>query len=167
MKPRWHILVVTTIALLLTSACGSQLPFDVSLAPTLTPDPASNEFTLASFAHRVADAGIDVRLVGGVRQPFLSVDGHVIDIEGERVQVYEYRAAEDAEAAAARVTPDGSAVSVDDTPMPVDWVSTPHFYQRDRLLVVYVGEEDTVLDVLDGTLGMPFAGPGTVLPTSQ
>lgn len=161
MTMRWPILLIVLLSSTLVSACGSRLPFDVSLAPTLDPNSApGNEYTLASFAHNISAAGADVRLRGGVSQPFFAVDGQVVAIEGEPVQVYEYSAADEARAAAARVTPDGSAVSTGDDTTLVDWVSTPHFYQRDRLIVVYVGEDDGVLDVLGGTLGEPFAGAG-------
>lgn len=154
--------LLTLISVLLIaciSACGSALPFDVSLVPTVSPETApDDEFTLASFARRISDIGVEFRVRGDVRQPFFEVQGQVVDIDGKPVQVYEYRAVEEAQAAAASVTPDGNAVTRGEALTLIDWIATPHFYQRDRLVVVYVGEDHEVLDVLAGALGRPFAG---------
>lgn len=160
MTTRWPLRLITILFVaVLTVGCGSRLPFDVSLAPTLVPEAApSDELTLASFAHSVSESGAAVALRGGVKQPFFAVDGQVVDIEGEPVQVYEYQGVDEARMAANTVTADGSAIAAGDNTTLVDWISTPHFYQRDRLIVVYVGEQDAVLNVLDGTLGAAFAG---------
>ena len=79
----------------------------------------------------------------------VTVDGYVIDIEGESVQVYEYDGVEAARVDASGVMPDGSHVTTGDATTAVDWISTPHFYQRDRLIVVYVGDDDSVLITAD------------------
>ena len=167
------LLIALVLAALLLVGCGRSLPFDVSLAPTLAPAAAdeTSELTLASFARYVSNAGVPVYLRGVVSQPFFAVDGHVVDIAGESVQVYEYTDSDEARAAAGSVAEDGSQVAAGDDLTFIDWISTPHFYQRDRLIVVYVGEHDDVLNVLDGTLGDPFAGasayPGAAVRTER
>lgn len=147
-------------AALVSVGCGARsLPFDVSLEPTIAPDAAaSDELTLATFARRLSDSGASVRVRGEVKQPFFLVDGKVVELEGEAVQVYEYGASEAALAVVDSVRPDGSAIASGDSSVWVDWAATPHFYHRDRLIVVYVGEDDAVLEVLDDALGTPFAG---------
>ncbi len=163
--------IALAVAALLLSACGRSLPFDVSLAPTIAPINAAGELTLASFAQHLSDTGMNVRLRGGVSQPFFAVDGQVVDIAGESVQVYEYQDVDQARAAASAVADDGAQVAAGGGTTLVDWISTPHFYLRDRLIVVYVGEHDGVLNVLDGTLGDPFAGanayPGPAVRTER
>ncbi len=42
--------------------------------------------------------------------------------------------------------------------MIVDWISVPHFYQYQNLLVQYVGQDETVLNVLKEICGDYFAG---------
>ena len=37
------------------------------------------------------------------------------------------------------------------------WVSKPHFYHKDETIVLYVGEDMSVIDVLNQTLGAPVA----------
>lgn len=84
---------------------------------------------------------------------FFSVPPQQIVVNGQPVSAFEYRAASDATADAARVSPDGQ-------PSPnaiIEWVSTPRFYRRDRLIVLYVGCKTDVIQPLDRTLGTAFA----------
>ena len=52
-------------------------------------------------------------------------------------------------------------------------MQTPHFYKNDDLIVVHIGDDESVLDALAGTLGTQFAGgqpplvPGTKTPTPR
>jgi hypothetical protein len=99
-------------------------------------------------------AGMTVESAGAVSQPLFSVPGQGIKVNGQEVQVYVFDTPEAMEAAAAQVTPDGSSIG---TTMPT-WTSDPHFYKGDRLLIVYVGQDQKVLDILSGTFGPQFAG---------
>jgi hypothetical protein len=38
------------------------------------------------------------------------------------------------------------------------WVDTPHFYKAGRIIVLYLGSDQAVLDVLNQILGQQFAG---------
>ncbi len=40
----------------------------------------------------------------------------------------------------------------------VGWVAPPHFYKKEKLIVLYVGDDNNVLDILEGVLGTQFAG---------
>jgi hypothetical protein len=42
--------------------------------------------------------------------------------------------------------------------MTVAWKSTPHFFQKDKLLVLYVGDDAAVLGILTELLGAQVAG---------
>ncbi len=87
-------------------------------------------------------------------QPFFSVNGRVIVVNGGDVQVFEYADAAAAEAERALVSPDGSSVG---TSM-VGWIAPPHFYKAGRLIVQYVGDSTDAIDVLEAVLGQQFAG---------
>jgi len=52
------------------------------------------------------------------------------------------------------VSPDGSSIG---TSM-MTWVALPHFYKVIKLIVLYVGESDELIKVLEGVLGSQFAG---------
>lgn len=62
------------------------------------------------------------------------------------MQVFGYADANAAKADAARVSPNGNSIG------------TPHFFQSDKLVVLYVGDGKTVQDALARQLGAQFAG---------
>jgi hypothetical protein len=78
----------------------------------------------------------------------------MIKVRGEDVQVFEYSDATAAEAQAALVSPSGSAVGT----TKIHWVGPPHFFKKGRLIVLYVGDDDKVLNALEAVLGRQFAG---------
>lgn len=100
--------------------------------------------------------GVDATVVptGSVTQPFFSVPGQVITVNGEQVQVYEYVNEDDANADAARISPDGGTVGN----TMVDWIAPPHFYKKGQLIVLYVGTNTSVMKILEMTLGSQVAG---------
>ncbi len=115
---------------------------------------------LTEFTDALRLAGQAVEIAGSVDQPFFSVLGQVIVVNGEDVQVFEYADSAAAETEAAQISPDASAVG---TSM-MSWVATPHFYTKDRLIILYVGENDSVTSALVEVLGEPIAeGQGAIL----
>ena len=38
------------------------------------------------------------------------------------------------------------------------WVAPPHFYKAEKLIVLYVGESEAIIDILESVLGPQFAG---------
>ncbi len=108
-----------------------------------------------SLVDNLRAAGATVEPAGEViNQPFFSVTGSIITVNGGDVQVFEYADAATAEAEAALVSPDGSSVG---TSM-VGWVASPHFYRVEKLIVLYVGDGEAVTAVLESVLGQQFAG---------
>ncbi|MEW6286172.1 MAG: hypothetical protein AB1509_08080 [Chloroflexota bacterium] len=99
-------------------------------------------------------AGAEVEIGEAVEQPFFSVKGQILKVNGADVQVFEYESAEAMEADAGQVAPDGGSIG---TSM-VSWVQAPHFFKAGRVLVLYVGEDAAVLGLLEGALGEQFAG---------
>ncbi len=107
-----------------------------------------------SLIDNLRAAGATVEPTGEVTQPFFSVTGNIIVVNGGDVQVFEYADAAAAETEAALVSPDGSSVG---TSM-IGWVAPPHFYKAGRLIVLYVGDSTDVISVLEAELGQQFAG---------
>jgi hypothetical protein len=106
---------------------------------------------LTQLFNTLKNRGKKVRRKGRVEQPFLSVKGQVITIDGEDVQVFEYRTAHRAEVDAQKVSsPNATSIAM--------WIAPPHFFRSDRLIVLYVGTASSVLDVLSDVLGPQFAG---------
>ena len=99
--------------------------------------------------------GADVKVTSEeVKQPFFSVGGRIILVDGEPVQVMEYRDAAALEADAGHISPDGSSTG---TTM-VTWIALPHFFRSDTAIVLYVGDSPKVIEALTAVLGPQFAG---------
>jgi hypothetical protein len=99
-------------------------------------------------------AGATVQPVEGLQQPFFEPMAQVVEVNGERLQIFEFADEEAAQAAAAMVSADGTSIG----PNMLTWQDTPHFYRVDRLIALYVGSDDDVLNLLQEGLGEPFAG---------
>lgn len=125
------------------AACGTGL--------SASDQPATD---YVSLVNNLGAAGAPVEDEGEVEQPFLAVKGRVIKVQGEHVQVFEYRSAAETDAQAALVSPSGSAVGT----TKLHWMGPPHFYKNGRLLVLYIGDNAKVLATLEALLGRQFAG---------
>jgi len=78
----------------------------------------------------------------------------MVTLNGEGVQVFEYPDAAQMEAQAVRISPTGAAVGTS----LIHWVAPPHFFKRGSVLVLYVGEDRSVIEALEAALGGQFAG---------
>lgn len=107
-----------------------------------------------SLVDALRAAGAEVEPGEAVEQPFFSVTGQLIKVNAADVQVFEYETSEALEAEAALVAPDGGSVG---TSMMM-WMATPHFFKAGRVLVLYIGDDTAVLEILQSVLGEQFAG---------
>lgn len=94
--------------------------------------------------------GAAVEVAETVEQPFLTPEGRILRVDGATVQVFEYPGEEAMEREAAQLTEGGGPL--------VTWVDDPHFYKSGRILVLYVGSDPAILDLLENTVGPQFAG---------
>ena len=107
-----------------------------------------------SLVDNLRAAGAAVDPAGNVLQPFFAPQGQVLTVHGEDVQAFEFARAEEADTAAETVSADGSSIGTSH----VRWVAPPHFYKAGKLIVLYVGSDGDVIDVLQETMGPLFAG---------
>jgi plastocyanin/heat shock protein HslJ len=150
--------------------CGDQVLIYAAETPTVTPTPTltppitSNGGPVTDYVSLVDNlraAGATVNPAGEVEQPFFSVKGLVIKINDDDVQVFEYDDANATENEAKAISPDGSSIA---TFMP-SWVAPPHFYKAEKLIVLYVGENEDTIGILDRVLGPQFAGRAPQVPS--
>ena len=112
-----------------------------------------------SFVDRLRSRGLTVEIDDYVRQPFLKVRGVVLRIRGgslkevTEIQLFEYEDADAALSDAKRIGPEGSP---EDTH--IGWLGPPHFFRARRIIVLYVGRDDAVVELLTELLGSQFAG---------
>ena len=143
---RLPLLVALGLSAWLAAACaGARAP----TPPEGVPVGSFDEFVAAARS-----AGATAESAGTVSQVFFEPEGKVVSIDGQDVQVFEFAGEEEVDAAVQSISQDGSSIG---TSM-VTWVAAPHFYKGGRLIVLYVGEDGGVIEVLDQVLGPQFAG---------
>lgn len=113
-----------------------------------------NAIDYARFIDSLRAARMSVKTEGSVEQPFFSVKGKLISLQGEHLQVFEYRNDTLAEKDAALVSADGRTIG---TTKP-HWLGPPHFFRKGRLIALYLGDDGKILKALEARLGPQFAG---------
>lgn len=148
---RNRIVVLGTFVLaLLLVACSESA---AEPAPTAIEVSHGNEiggYVELIDALRGADATVEQ--TGTVEQPFFSVSGQIIRVNGEDVQLFEYADETARQAESEQISPDGSAIG---TSM-VTWVERPNFWAKGRIIALYVGTDQGILDLLEGILEEPL-----------
>jgi hypothetical protein len=97
--------------------------------------------------------GSTVEEAGEVDQPFFDVDAGIVQVDGQNVEVFEFPDEAARETAAGTIEPNASMIGS----MIPEWVDVPHFWSAGRLIVLYVGQDQTVIDRLTSVLGQPIA----------
>ena len=98
------------------------------------------------------------------RHPIFSVAARKMTVNSENITVLEYDNEAAAEAEVKIISPDGFNFTVPPSEESegfgahVDWIAPPHFYQAGKIIVLYVGENQTIIDLLKSILGPQFAG---------
>jgi hypothetical protein len=158
--------ISTTLLILFLSACQQVSPSSPveTQEPTETAEPGSAELLgTISFREALVSEGAEVQNDSKIEQPFFSTPGEVILVDGESLQVFEYPDSARAEADASLVSPDGSSIG---TSM-VSWIGPPHFFQAGKLIVIYIGENQSLIQQLESILGPQFAGAESSQPPSS
>ena len=109
---------------------------------------------LSRLITALRQAGTTVATGDEVSQPFFSVKGRIIRVNGEDVQVFVYRDESSAQRQASLVSANGGTVGTTS----VSWMGPPHFYRKDLLIALYVGDTASVKAALQTVLGPQFAG---------
>ena len=86
----------------------------------------------------------------------------IIGSTGEVLYIHEYDSAESMESDSQRVGSDGFSIGNSQ----ISWVSQPHFFKKDKILVYYIGENEQILDFLRAGLGAAFAGESFIYETT-
>jgi hypothetical protein len=95
---------------------------------------------------------------GEISQPFFGVKGRIVNAYGGDIQVFEYETPDAMEAGSEYVSPDGYTFKTNSRVTSVEWIAPPHFYKAGRIMVIYIGSDAQITDLLEKTLGMQFAG---------
>jgi hypothetical protein len=160
------------VGVLVVAACA------VASSPSASPSPASTAFggavssspetsprdPTAGLAAELEAAGADVHQTGVFDTEPLGGQGVALCVDGQQVSVYAYATPDERLAVAARIDPtDPSNLGTSI----IEWAGNPKFWQADRFIVLYLGNDPAVESGLTSVLGQPFArgqgrdpGPG-------
>lgn len=103
--------------------------------------------------------GVTVEVSGAAQQPFLATGGTRLRLSDgglaspAMIESYEYDKAATAVDDAGKIDSDGNPKMYR-----ITWTGPPHFYRSEQLLVLYVGADATVTNLLASLLGAQFAG---------
>ena len=78
--------------------------------------------------------------------------------ETEHITVYLYESGSSMEKDASFLDEGGTGYHNGKDSVEISWVSYPHFFKTENLIVLYVGEDEEILHALEDILGEPFAG---------
>lgn len=141
---RVRVVVSLVLPCLLLAACEDRNP----VGPT-------SSATLDRFVQALRQQGVSVSLADQISPDinrFFSVPAQQVRVNDAQVNAFLYQNAEAATTEAALISQDGQ-------PSPttrVTWVSTPRFYRRDSLIVLYVGCAGDIVQALQATVGSPI-----------
>jgi hypothetical protein len=146
MRKSRTVLSVLLLAVVMLAGCQQA---ELTVEPGMMPE------TYEELVTSLETIGLDVEATTEeVEQSFFGVPARVVRVGGEQVQVFQFDDAQEAEDAAGMVSDDGFDIGVNH----VDWDATPYFYRTGPLIILYVGNEHTVVNALSQVLGAPFAG---------
>ena len=135
---------------LVASGCANNSPVAAPASAT----EAGSVQDKATLVTALQDAGATVETGEPISQAFFTPEGGTLKVNGADVQVFEYESTIAMEEEASQVAADGGSIG---TTM-VTWMDTPHFYQAGRIIVLYVGSDQAILDLLEKSVGPQFAG---------
>ncbi|MDQ3099729.1 MAG: hypothetical protein M3Q44_08355 [bacterium] len=161
-------LIVTLLPILALTACTTNQT-QPSAAPTRSTVPVSHGGEVkdqVSFIDNLREKGIEVTFGDPVEQPFLQAKGSQLILKGNalsdssEIQAYNYDDADlktdglkAAESDAAEIDASGDPIT-----SKILWVGGPHWFRKDRLMVLYAGDDANTIKVLEDLLGKQFAG---------
>jgi hypothetical protein len=161
----------TGVALLLTTAafalgCAAPVPTPAEPSasppvPTVRPATASPAEPSETFRHGPAglvddlvDAGAEATVSDSFDGTPLANEALVVCVNRQDVRVFVYASEQERAAASAQIDPsDPSHVGLSI----IEWDGWPKLWQRDRIIVQYLGSDPDTIELLTELLGDPFA----------
>lgn len=122
------------------------------LAASCTQQQDANSYD--DFIEELLESGAAVQHMGSIYQPFMSGQGRVVRVNGEDIQIFEYANDTAARNEVKSFTSDGCCFGNTN----ISWMGSPHIYQQDRLLVIYVGDRTSMRNLLENMMGTQYAG---------
>jgi len=157
------VTLVVIIALLAgTVALASAYPDHAILQYFVIENPfTESQMDMSTFLRTLKANGFiydDIIEETQYRENFLSVGPKRILFGDENITVYEFNSNREMELEAGYIDPGGFGITRPGTGVQISWVSTPYWFKSDLIIVLYVGENEQIINFLLKTFGDPFAG---------
>ncbi|RPJ40244.1 MAG: hypothetical protein EHM21_14990 [Chloroflexi bacterium] len=155
MSIRRYDLMILLVMIVVLSACAPNTPAEIPQTGGVN-----------QLVESLKGAGAQVNLGETQEDSFFSVPGRQIQVNGQNVTVFEF--ADEAAQKAAAATISGGGFIIGTTA--VDWIDTPHFWAKDRLIALYVGKDQALIDLISKQMGEVVnaqAPSGGMNPTEQ
>jgi len=152
-----RLLTLLLVVIPLLASCGDDVPRldeegkSVEGTPEMEIEVSSPSFGIVNILRAT---GNKVRVIRTIEQPFMPVEGKVLTVDGEEIQIYEFDSKEATDKVAETISPDGSTVGT----TAVAWTAPPHFYRTDKVMVIYAGTDTTTKAAMESAIGPQFAG---------
>ena len=129
---------------------------------TLGPKPPQPVTDYSTLLRYLCDSGASIEEKGEIHESFFDVEGRRVTVNESAIEVFEYANAEAMEAEASCVSSEGFTITKEKGDIGVvhcvGWISPPHFYKAGRIIVIYIGDDDSIISLLENALGKQFAG---------
>ena len=135
---------LSIVLLALIGAAGCQTP--------VAPDGATTIDTLVSSLRQQGAKVERTETLPRSAYPFFSTQAVRVRVNRIDVQVFEFSSAAESDVNARGISTTGTPIGGTQ----ITWVDTPHFYRRDRLIVLYVGQSAELRHLLENVLGPAF-----------
>jgi len=136
------------------AATPEMLATPVITPTTQMPTPTIEIRGYQELMEALTTTGAKVEPAGEIEQPLLEeygVSGKVIKVNGVDVQVFEFANEITRKIASSQISSDGSTIAT----MTIDWLDQPNFWAKGRLIVLYVGKDAAMLDLISSVMGAP------------
>lgn len=159
-KERWLEMLKKTfflfVLLLLAAGCSPQSQTGQNdQSPSSTSAPVTEVRDADDFVRLLRDTGATVELSESIEQPFFSVPGQIIAVNGHDVQVFVFESENARQVESGKISKDGSSIG---TSM-VSWVQPPHFWANGNAIILYVGTNQEVVDLINQVIGPSITNP--------
>lgn len=110
---------------------------------------------MAEMVDGLREADAKVEISGSIEQPFFPVSGQVLEVNDIQVQVFEFSDRDARRHVSETISSSGDQIG---TSLP-SWIDQPNFWADGRLIVLYVGQNLSMIDLLSDVLGEPITEP--------
>jgi hypothetical protein len=118
---------------------------------------AGSVHDVASLADRLRAEGAQIEMGSTIKHPFLAVPGQIMTVNGQDIEVFQYANAQALANDTRTIDPDGCIGTVGGG-MLDPWTAPPHFFKSQGVMVIYLGSDAKMLQLLTKAMGKQFAG---------